>query len=398
MEVLYQTLKIIRYFTSGEMGCISWGLWNRTCRNRQVKELLTYLYFHDTLNQIYFTFKTTHMLHIEIMKDTSCPMRCSTCPTSVQTLVGPHKDRIVQAYLMLQEKLSTTTEFGVGFTDNFLGILKQLDEFQVKNIKTLAANMILPIDVAGYKKTLDQVSELLPNTHITVGFLNKQNEVPKETVSEIIKLTHCFFETQITDFQISITNNAMHPETFRDGLFDFITADRLFYNTITETFDQKDTTIVKDYRTFERFDFDSYKSQIFIKKGNQAFYMGRRVMSHVDVEGSSKLEYYEKKAKWAIEMKDLISPEHLVLTLTPLGVRINHGPYDIQNPYLWLTYDELFFHLENSADVTMFCMRLRILVEITLQINLVDIDFTVINDKILSEIAHRRKKPFKYRR
>ena len=330
------------------------------------------------------------------MQDTPCPMKCSTCPVSIQTLVGPHKDLIVRAYLMLQEKLGTTTEFGVGFTDDFLGILKQIKEFQVKNITTLAVGMTFPIDVAGYKKTLNRVSELFPGTDITVGFLNKQNELPKKTVAEIIKLAHCFFETRTTDFQISVANNAMPPEIFRNNLFDFITADRLLHNTIAETFDQKDTTIIKDYRALERFDFDSYTSQLFIKKGNKAFYMGRRALSRVEVEESSKLEYYQKKATWAVETKEQFTPKHLMLTLTPMGIRINHGAYDIQNPYLWLTYEELFFHLENSADIIIFCMRLRTLVKITLQLDLEDLDLTTLTEHTLSELKHRRKKIFNY--
>ncbi len=331
------------------------------------------------------------MFHIEIMDGTNpCPAKCSTCPKPIQTVTGHSKDIIPHAYTLLQNKLEDTP-FGLSFVDNFTDIVGQLDKFKVKNtINLLSTNLKLPINTLKFKEVLKEVETRFPNIDIVAGFQTRKDEISPEIISQIVEMGHYFWKTDFRRFQVSISNNSVPLKSFQDRISTMRSSDRHFFGEVTRLLNFGNATVSKKYDFIERFDYESYKSTFNMQRGSRWFHISKRMLSQISGELSG-IDYYRKKAGTQA-MPGEMTHENTMLTLTPMGIRINHGPYDIENPFLWMTYDELFFCLKTSHNISDFCIKLRKIIMATLMLEFDEKDFVTLDEKTIAMIAAKRKK------
>ena len=337
------------------------------------------------------------MLTIEIMRRADgCPMKCFTCPDHIQKGVGTQGDLIPKAYELLQKKIGTKTPFGISFTSDFSDMAKHLEEFNVQHVKGITSHIKPLSDISKLKEVFEWVADRFPEVPINIGFDDRRIEISDDIACFIENMAKTFFETNAVSLQVSMNNNSTPLQKFRERQLDMVAADQKFFARLIESIGLGNEYYHgKKYELKEVFDFEAYHSILRIKKSKSTFQMTRRAMTRILQENFSARYYFQKRAQEEVNEGDSFIPENVTITLTPMGVRINHSAFDVENPYFWITYDELFHHLEFSSTIDYFCDNLGALVNMTLNSELDDKFFISLNEDSINEIAEIRKKHFR---
>lgn len=332
------------------------------------------------------TFKKNRM-KIEIMDSSvPCPMKCATCPDRIQKMQGSHVGEISEVYNQIVQK-TKPMELDIAFINDFSELQQKIEQYDVRDVKTISASLKFPIASDAFTETLDWITKRMPTAQINLGFLYKGMQLSSSRVRELIDLGSAFFKSNAPMLQVSTNNNALSLAAYEQNEKTFKSSDSSIHTSLIEVLGGG---YHKNY-SFDETSNDTkvYNSVVLLRKAGRDFQFSRRIISSPP---SVKLdrEYYRDDVISYLENKDFFKPKDMSLTLTPIGVRIYHASYNVQNPYLWFSYDEVFYLL-NHCSLESFCRDFRTLIEMTLDSELEDTYFDGITEEKIYQLGQKRK-------
>lgn len=332
------------------------------------------------------------MFNIEVMNLKSCPIRCPTCPKSIQQPTGPHADKIAIGYQLLKKKLGSTPHT-LGLTDDFANVFKQFDLLGVETISDLYMDIssVYNIDTVKYRAVATELVQHFPKIKLALGFLNKELGVYSDKVDTVIGFGKLFMETGVINSQVSITDNSMPLAIFKKESTSLILGDISMHQKIEQAFGVHPGSLYTNFKTGKDPTYHNYTYHSSCSVFNKAtsFSVVRRVIAQTGISAEDSMAYHRIMAQAMVDRGTPFLPHSMSITLTNIGVCICHDPRRIESPYLWMSYNELFEHLEKSEHIQEFCFRIQSMVRRTLGIRVDDI--TTITSETIQTLAHRRK-------
>jgi hypothetical protein len=294
------------------------------------------------------------MTRIEIMnRQGGCPMKCLGCPKGIQSLQGSYADLIPKAYQLLATKLDQNlVSFAVHFAGTISETLPMLDYYAKQNPTEVICTTDLATVEVELKSLFAKMLNLLPEADLTLTVPFRQlNYLPEET-TRIIKIARSFWEGKCPSLYVGFVNNWISTEIYNNSENLMMSRDKIFYGAIQKGLGDVWVNYSFDDNP-ER--FQMYSSLISYSKERRYFSVGRRILSVCTDKTLTLDDYRERTMK---NMTD-VTIKNMYFALTPIGVRINHDPSDINNPFLWIQYDELFQYLASSISFEKFFKTLK---------------------------------------
>lgn len=344
--------------------------------------------------------KTGIMFTIEVMNsEDACQMKCFTCPASVQRMKGSKGSVMIEAYKLLQNLVITTgTPFAVIFNHDISTAIEKANLYDLKEMKTLALHVSLPVDTVIMKSVLQTLHCRFPKTSFQLTTLDKRNEVTEEIVANLTEIAHTFFSSELPYLKFGFNNNAVAYDVYRQELVNMPNTDRNLYNTVFKRLNLPYAIPHKRYANDEKVDVEIYDSILQIKNGGQYFQITRRNISECIDPSISKRERFYKKAQIEITNSEEFTREELGLTLTPIGIRVKHQSYDVDNPFLWFSYEELFTCIKANKNIDDFCRSIRDITQQTFALAEFDLVenslLETVSEQIITELAAKRKEHY----
>lgn len=301
-------------------------------------------------------------MYIEIIDASEhCPIRCTTCPSSIQRLDGTHAENIPVAFSLLLSKLGKVPLHMV-FTNPLKDIPGKIDQYKITNPQVITCPLPTATDISTDMSTMRELSQLFPNTSLHLGFTNKNNLTTPKMLQKLVMTGIFYKETALPLVKFSITDNSSSVEAFEKNCLAFMKHDAILYDEIslqTKIGLRTKFMYMKNPKTY----FSTAQTQDI----KHAFLVTRRVM--VEVSSSTSKEFAEFARSYLLNGR-ISSPHELYMTLTPIGIRLFHIAWDIQNPFLWISYEEAFSLLDDSETIWDFCRNLEKHVRKGLSLNL----------------------------
>lgn len=302
-------------------------------------------------------------MYIEIIDSSQhCPIRCSTCPPSIQRLDGTQTESIPVIFSILLGKLGKIPLHMV-FVNPLKDIASKIDQYNITNPQVVTCYLPITTKTSDDLSDMQALNRLLPSTSLHLGFTNKNNCTTPKMLEKLVMLGNFYKETALPLIKFSITDNSSSVESFKKNRLAFMKHDAMLYNEI-ELLAQISLRSKFMYMKHPKTYFSTAQTQ----DTQHAFLITRRVM--VEVPNNTNKEFV-KFARSYLE-KGAINPHELYLTLTPIGIRLFHIAWDIQNPYLWISYEEAFSLLGKSETVRDFCENLITHIHMSLSLRLED--------------------------
>ena len=322
-------------------------------------------------------------MNIEIYNN-RCPMRCAHCPQAIQ---NPETsiDRLPDLYAKIT-KLSGITPILVSLNNDISDVLSEIERFKIHDINELVVGSTrMPISPSQLIEVARHPAVAGKRLHLV--HLHKALTYDKDLIEIIVPLFEALTDSSLQTLQIAFNDNAMPLDRYHANKIGILAEDEAFLATF------RSICLDETVRGHQKFtiadDAEAYNSSVGFNHGGRYFVFTRRIVSSVQTETPS-LNYYGKLARRDVDIGMIFAPDHLDLTITPLGVRISHQTWDIENPYLWFTHDE-FEALMRYRDFIDLCNILRAAVNKTLSLDLDGVFNGKLNAESLSAIAAKRK-------
>ncbi len=320
---------------------------------------------------------------IEIMNN-RCPMHCGHCPQVIQNPEAG-SERIPELYAKIT-KLSGVTPIVVSLNNNTSDVMPEIERLKIRDIQELiVGSVIMPI--APFHVTDLSSHSSVKGRNLQLVHLHKTAAYNTNLLNILSPLIEVFVNSTLSSLHIAFNDNSMPLERFRTNAPSMIAENKDFYQSFRSawTFDEF-RNLQKITKTAE---FEAYSSEVIFCYEGRYFMFTRRVVSLTNSK-TKDLDYYSNLAYRDVEKGRIFSPNELSLSITPLGVRVSHRTWDIENPYLWFTHDEIGA-LMMGRDFLGFCNVLRALVNKTITLDLGSVFHGKMNAELLSEIAGMRK-------
>lgn len=326
---------------------------------------------------------------IEIMPDTvGCHMNCPHCPIRLKE-TGENGHHIKPTLQRLQEYIKDLPHHINFMTDHSAHILDMVKIFKVLPANTQIGMMMF--EEPNVQSIIATITELGTQgfTRVNIGVNSRDNNLHN----------HCGWLTSFMDWywkqniiqhvMISIDNNTIsipklakiHAETKK--------SDALVYETISnsilptgirllepELHDDQDAMV---YANFCRMKFNNITANI-----------SHRIIA--PKRANDLQRSYINETTFELKSTTKFLPGNMVLSLMALGIRICHRTSDINNPYLWITYDDLNAIMNESTDIDMVCKKI---LQTLRQNSLISIPANIyqgnINEETLAYISENRK-------
>lgn len=302
-------------------------------------------------------------MYIEIIDASQhCPIRCSTCPPSIQRLEGTQTENIAAIFSILLGRLGKIP-LHISFVNPLEDIPSKIKQYNITNPQAITCYLPLTSKTSDDLLDMQILSKILPNTSLHLGFTNKNNCTTQKMLEKLVMLGNFYKETALPLVKFSITDNSSSVELFEKNRLAFMKHDAMLYNEIelqTQIRLRSKFMYIKHPKTY----FSTAQTQ----DTQHAFLITRRVM--VEVPSNTNKEFVRFAQSYLA--KGTINPHELYLTLTPIGIRLFHIAWDIQNPYLWISYEEAFSLLSKSETVRDFCENLITHIHMSLSLKLED--------------------------
>lgn len=320
-------------------------------------------------------------------------MGCISCPKSVRDMVGPHERLVGEAFGVLQKKLAQNhMQFCVSFgTCDLEELPSRVQKFNVDAASSLSTFCSFPASAKNARKVFDDISHM--GAHLNIAFLSRECHLDAGVVSDVSHIKDALMGSGVDTVQVSIGDNSLSYSHFVRQRDELLSASRVFMKDLDSALGVSEGDSFKSFSHQETFDFLLFHCSGWFEFGKKSLSVTRRVMSAVPVDGSAQWRSRKRTGRDVFSGKGF-SPNDMVLTLTPIGVRVSHTAHDVKNPFFWFSYDELFSLMDRYKKMTSFCSAIRATVNATLQIgsgNLDDYYFEFLNHETITEIADMRR-------
>ena len=311
-------------------------------------------------------------------------MRCGHCPQAIQNPEGG-SERLPELYAKIT-KLSGITPVIVSLSNDVSDVLSEVERFKIRDIHELVVGSTsMPIDPLQLMEIVQHTSVAEKNLHLV--HLHKSVPYDANLVDIIAPLFEVLVDSTVSTLQVAFNDNAMSIDRFLANKTRLLSSDDEFHAAF------RSACRFKNVQSLQRFirinGRESYDSAVSFDYKGRYFAFTRRIISFTNAE-TRNLDYYGKIASNNVDSGEIFSPNNLDLTITPFGVRIGHQTWDIENPYLWFTHDELDA-LMVGRDFIGLCNVLRASVNKTIALDLGSVFHGKMNTESLAAIAGMRK-------
>lgn len=306
------------------------------------------------------------MFSLELLTNPGgCPLRCPTCPKSVQSFSGSFTDQIVPAFQAI-ETMAGKYPTQISFTHDFVEALSLIKQYNISSIGRIGFEMKFPIDLSIYKKNLIELGEMFPGTCLFLGVTSKITTLGEQMVQDIIEIGKIAAQTKFESILVTLNSNSIPRVKFNTEIY--FKDDLNLHDALSRALGKKAQIECKDSSDPNLL---SYENHAFFQLGKVGLQISRRMLSPVfNKNEPSTMEYYKSVAEHDVRSGVYFTPETLVLSLTPIGVRVIHRSYDVNNPFMWISYKELFSTLNGSGDFKIFCTNVRKLIDVGTHLHL----------------------------
>ncbi len=321
-------------------------------------------------------------MNIEIYNN-RCPMRCAHCPQAIQN-PDAGSDRLPDLYAKIT-KLPGITPILVSMNNDVSDILPEIERFKLQGIHELVVGSTrMPIDPRQLMEIAKHPVVAGKNLHLV--HLHKSIPYDKHLTEIILPLLEVLISSTVKTLQVAFNDNAMPHDRFIANKVGILTEDEILGTAFRSAWGFNNVATQQKFTSHA--ETESYTSAVSFNYEGRYFAFTRRIVS-LKTE-TPTLEYYKGLARRDVDTGAIFSPNNLDLTITPLGVRISHQTWDIENPYLWLTHDELEVLMAGRSFAGL-CDTLRAVVNKTLSMNIEGVFKGKLDTQSLSTIASMRK-------
>lgn len=321
-----------------------------------------------------------------------CKAKCATCPKEVS---GPNNGQNNNPMIDIMNRIKnkfTQDEIKFSLQSDVSHLLDDLKKFSF-DITTIdhevGCNIKFPFDENAITKVFAYLESTIPNIKLEL-FLENRGFLA-EYKKDILKLIEIFTSSEINDLSIACHNNSVRVHVFDQEIEEVFQKNMELFREILSLYPSNNFSRSFDQNSepFNSQCFKKFASNVRLHFFDKHLGVSERIISFEDEikKNNNLISYYMKFFNYELEGQTF-SSEKILLTLTPIGVRVNHRSVDIKNPYLWLSYDEFLEALEAAKDLDDLCTRLKDLMSKT---KLLDCVISEINYKTIQVLANARK-------
>lgn len=321
-------------------------------------------------------------------KETGCKAKCPTCPKALSgPMSGAGDDLLFKALRSIKEKFKDdNTSFSLQNEISDLPTVLEGFSFDLTGVEYIGCGIKLPFDVTTVTSVFNYFGSNMPNVMFAL-FLENRGCLP-DYKKDVCKLIKIFLASNVSKLGITCHNNSMRVNVFDRKIDEMVMNTRTLFREI-----------LKIYAT-DNFNYYSEEGSIpMTPKNYKSLYnylrlnvSGKEILVTERILGFEKntqdsnnlITFYRNHFIEELQRKNF-TVEKMVLAFTPLGVRVNHRSFDIQNPYLWLSYEEYFEALEDASSLEDFCLILEFLMKKTEYVSCAIQEITYDTVQILAE-------------
>lgn len=338
-------------------------------------------------------------MFIEILNygsDKYCKAKCPTCPQNISgPNSGPYYGRLLEVFASIQKKFpGKKIPFSLQSDITEIPTVLELFWSGESNLEQIGCNIKLPFDSEAVKNAINFLTAKIPNIKLSLflenrGFLSNYE-------SDILELVEIFNNSTIKDFSIACHNNSIRKEIFDGKIEQLFQANyRLFekMEICSNAVHSMKYQLIRTYPMSQNQYQELGSMGSYTTRNGRKLIIAERILSFREkvVPYENLINAYEKYHRVDVQ-EDHFKSTEMLIALSPIGVRINHRSTDIQNPYLWLSYDELFDALETATTQAQFCKNLIKTANKTLKLVNSDTVVSEITYETIQQIAEARRK------
>ncbi len=327
---------------------------------------------------------------IEIaIPEEECIMSCPTCPSAVRTMKGPYAKKIRETFKLLEERKLRNADYRLSFLGDVRNLTKHIEEFKIQYApKQLASYVNLPLDGKVALGIFRQISERFPQINLDLASYVPGHAICINKYDQVFPIADAFFKSEISRLQVSFNTNFMSLRQFRDSRHSIQQLDEAMIDKLGNDFEIQ-PSMLTEYE--KNYDLDMYDGTTFLQYSwVKTFIMSRRIIAKASKHFDTTMADYMDITRRAVKSELEFRADQVYITLTPIGVRINHRTTDIQNPYFWLTYDEFIYLLKRKGNLETLCFELHRVV-LNSSAHPLDDSYMITSPAAISRMAAYRK-------